>query len=92
VDDAAEEGEAEDGTAISAQDGSLTTLVTTAHRSFIKARDLKYAEYRDYFFNRMMQTTEDYDGLLKEEQAWAGNWNTMVEFLKKDEDADSDED
>lgn len=99
-DEASEDGPAEGGDladeedaggAASSQDGSLTTLVTTAHRQFIKARDLQYKEYREYFFERMMHTAEDYDALLQEEHAWAGNWSTMVEFLKKDEDAESDD-
>jgi len=84
--------EPEGGEAAGLRDGSLTTLVTTAHRQFIKARDIKYNEYRTYFFARMMQTAEEYDALLTQEQAWAGNWSTMVEYLKKDEDADSDDD
>jgi len=76
---------------VPANDGSLTTLVTTAHRQFIKARDAKYDEYRKYFFERMMQTEEEYDKLLAEELAWAGNWSTMVEFLKKNENDSDDE-
>merc|ERR1712028_281202 len=84
--------EPEDGDEpVPANDGSLTTLVTTAHRQFIKARDAKYDEYRKYFFERMMQTEEEYDKLLAEELAWAGNWSTMVEFLKKNEDDSDDE-
>jgi hypothetical protein len=87
-----DEIETEGGDAAAPQDGSLTTLVTTAHRQFVKARDIKYNEYRTYFFTRMMQTAEEYDALLTQEHAWAGNWSTMVEYLKKDEDADSDDD
>merc|ERR1719199_907214 len=74
-----------DASAEGVEDGRITTFVTTAHRQFVKARDKKYDQCQQHFFDSVAKLRMHYEQELEAEQAWEKNWATMVEYLQKDD-------
>ena len=66
-------------------DGAITTLVTTSHRAFIKARDAAHAHFLEDFTKQVQDVAQEYDALLEAEATWTRSWESLVRSLRSDE-------
>ena len=79
---AGDDGEGEAG---GGDGGAITTLVTTSHRAFIKARDAAHAHFREDFTKQVQDVAQEYDALLEAEASWTRSWESLVRSLRSDE-------
>jgi len=79
-----EGGEAGGGDTTTA-DCAVVSLVSTAHRAFIVARDSAHETLSTAFAQQVRDVVRDYDAMQGDEEAWGQNWLRMVESLRSDD-------
>ena len=77
-------GEADGGDTTTA-DCAIVSLVSTAHRAFIVARDSAHETLSTAFAQQVRDVVRDYDAMQGDEEAWGQNWLRMVESLRNDD-------